>query len=669
MSVGRLGFFRTLLGGRPMPAPAVPERSSTAPSAFWPAVATGAVLAAAKAAHWGTPAPTAQGIRDFLRDWAAGAHQDVAFAALLGILGQLVLRLLARRPRLRELAWRGFVGLCLLCAAFAVASVQIFAYLRAPLTYSLLYLAGDMGAIRSSLGSFVTAPLLAAGAAALLAVLLAARAARRPRRTGPARPGVARAALAAAVLALLAYGHRTAEGRWRDRDDHLIVGSPHWVLLESYAVELLGGRSQKLDVAFGPEELADFQAAGPAPPDAPGERRPAGPAPRNLVVVVLESTGARYLSLYGSRYDTTPNLVAEAAHALVFDAFYCHVGLSANSLAALSLSIYPYMTWREYTVEYPDYPGVTLAELFRAGGARTAFLESADLDYVGQGRFLRGRGYDVLWDLDELGGRRISSWGGEDRVLVDGLLRWIDQEPRRPFYAVVWTAQSHHPYEPLPERPFVEFFREGPLPPDDYDLGRYLNTLREADRQLGRLFAGLRERGLADDTLVVITGDHGEAFGDPHPTWGHGARVYEENVRVPLMLWSPRLFPRGRRSAVIGSHVDVNPTLADLAGLRPAPSWEGRSLFEAGRRPRAYFYAANDDYLLGVREGEWKYIYNATRGRDELYHLASDPDERHNRAAERPEDCRRLRRRLAAWRDHAGRQLGAAGQRRAAAAR
>jgi len=261
-------------------------------------------------------------------------------------------------------------------------------------------------------------------------------------------------------------------------------------------------------------------------------------------------------------------------------------------------------------------------------------------------------------DAPDLGGGPVlSSWGVDERLLVDGLLRWIDAGQGRPFYAMVWTSQSHHPYEPSPSEPFVDFFAGRPLPPDDYDLGRHLNTLRQVDLQLGRLFDGLRERGLADDTLLLLTGDHGEAFGDPHPSWGHGARIWEENVRVPLMIWSPRLFPRGGRAATIGSHVDVNPTLAGLMGIAASPAWQGRSLFDAGRPPRAYFYAARDDYLLGVREERWKYIYNATRGRDSLYDLAQDPDERRDVAEAHPDVCQRLRRRLAAWREHAGRQL------------
>jgi arylsulfatase A-like enzyme len=223
---------------------------------------------------------------------------------------------------------------------------------------------------------------------------------------------------------------------------------------------------------------------------------------------------------------------------------------------------------------------------------------------------------------------------------------------------MAWTIQTHHPYDPSPDQPFIDFFGKD-LPPDDYDLGRYLNTLHEVDRQLGRLFEGLRQRKLADDTLVVITGDHGESFGFPHEAWGHGSKLYQEAVEVPLVIWNPRLIKKGKHLKTIGSHVDINPTITDLMGLPADDSWHGRSMFDPGRPPRAYFYAANDDYLLGVREDGFKYVFDVTTGREELYDLTRDPDEQVNVAAQHPVKCQQLRRRVAAWRAHEAEHLAA----------
>ncbi len=583
------------------------------------------------------------------------SHQDVAFAAAFGLAAAGAFVLLGRWPRAQRWAGAAFVGLGAVGVLYAVASVQIFAFLRSPLTYALLYMAGDMGSMRSSIGSFVTPGLLA------VAVLLPAAYVLLVRRVPPAEGARARAR--AAVLLVLAagwaaWGHRTANGRWSDRSDVLIAKSPHLEILASTATAVVGETVPTIAEEFPAEHLDDFR---PAPAVRAHASAPRTAAVRNVLVVVMESTATRYLSLYGSRYPTTPHLEAESAHALVYDRFYAHVGFTANALVSLTLSIHPYMTWREYTQEYPAFPGRATADVLQARGYRTAFLTSAYVDYVNMDGFLRHRGYDEVRGWKELGdGPELNSWGGTDAALVDRTLQWIDRDRARPFYATVWTQQSHHPYDPVPGQPIVDFFGSGPLPPDDWDLGRYLNTVAETDRQLGRLFAGLRERGLEDETLVLVTGDHGEAFGDPHPTWGHGFRLYDEAVRVPLMIWSPALFPQGRREPTLGGHVDVGPTVLDLLGVEAPGEWEGRSLFARERPPRVYFYAANDDYLLGLREGDLKYVYNASRGRDLLFDLARDPDERHDLAAAHPEVCRRLRQRLAAWKQHASGRLSQA---------
>jgi phosphoglycerol transferase MdoB-like AlkP superfamily enzyme len=626
------------------------------PTAFWPALWLAVVLAAAKAFHWSLPEARPGHVLQYLKDVAVSAHADVAFAAASGLLAAAVLWLLRGRPRLRHAAWMGFAAYGALCALYAVASIRIFDYLRSPLTYSLLYLAGDMTNMRSSIGSFVDASILVALLASPVAYVAAVRATHQRPLPAPLRSVGSRVAATAALAVVLWLGRDTSRGRWSDRDDHLIARSPHWELLSSYGSELVGLPAGRIDVPFDQADLADFEGRRSG-----RSTLPAGWRPRNVVLVVLESLPARYTSLHGGPYDATPNLAREARHALVFDAFYCHVGQTANALASLSLSLYPYMTWREYTVEYPDYPGRSIANVVKQHGYQTGLFYAGDLAYTNQRAFLQSRGFDALWDMTELaGGRTHTSWGAEDRYVVDGVFRWLDAAPRQPFYAQLWTIQSHHPYEPSPDRPFVDFFEGRTRPEDEYDLGRFLNTVLEADRQMGRLFDGLRERGLAEDTVVVVTGDHGEAFGEVHRTWGHGARVFEENVRVPLMVWSPRLFPNGGRRGTVGGHVDLNPTLADLLRIPPDASWEGRSLFDPERPPRTYFYAANDDYLLGVREGRFKYVYNATLGRETLYDLEADPEERRNLAASDPERCHRLRQRLAAWRDFAGRQLARA---------
>jgi arylsulfatase A-like enzyme len=623
------------------------------------------VMFLAKASHWSLPEPTAKRLSEYAADLAVSAHEDVLFCVGVGLLGQLALSLLRPRPAASFAAYSLYAGFCFVSVVYALASVQIFAYLRSPLTYALLYLADDMDTMSSSIGQFLSGPF---AAALLLGPLLWAAAVRLCERRFPLpRAPIARGAQAialGALLSLVQIADEVEKGPWRDRDDRRIAQNPHWTLAASYAREMLSpDPSGGFHLTFPPEHLKEFEPKKQPPGLARRVALGGGRRPRNVIVLVLESVGTRHLGLYGSPFKTTPNLEAEAAHALVFDNFYCQVGMTANSLAAISLSLWPYMTWREYTQDHPDLPGVMLAALFKQRGHRTAFIHNGHLEYTNQRAFLSHRGFDRLLDFADVseGASPTSSWGGEDRLLVDAILRFLDQEPGRPFFVMAWTSATHHPYEPGPrlEAQLEDFFAGREEPFDAWNMNRYLNLVKEADRQLGRLFAGLRERGLDGETLLVLTGDHGEAFGEPHSAWGHGSRLYDEFVKVPFYVWSPRLIAKGRRLKTVGSHVDLNPTVADLVGLPADTSWHGRSLFDRTRSPRAYFYAAHDDYRLGVREGERKYIYNATTGRDQLFDLATDPDEQQNLAAQFPEECRRLRQRLAAWREYVRRDLEA----------
>ena len=175
----------------------------------------------------------------------------------------------------------------------------------------------------------------------------------------------------------------------------------------------------------------------------------------------------------------------------------------------------------------------TLAFLLKQRGARTAFLSNGDMEWAGMSCVLENQGYDTIEDYRAMGGASLTSWGAEDRLSFERLIRFIDEKPGQPFYAFCWTDQTHDPYQLGPTSKVIDFFGDR-VPERANDLSRYLNVLRQVDEHLGDLFRALRDRGLAEDTLVVITGDHGEAFGDPHEQRGHGFTAYQEDVSVPI---------------------------------------------------------------------------------------------------------------------------------------
>ena len=570
------------------------------------------------------------------------SYTDVIFALTLGALTGLAVRAAARqRPAFAHALSGAILGIFTLCAIYAVVSVGVFGYFLRPLTYDLIGLVSDAAAVRSSIGERIT-PALAVAVFVVPALFLSLAIRFQGSR-------------ATTGAALGAAGVWIVVGWWQDIPQTLInprlIPNPHVELIRSVAIGMTGTRRTIFPQDFPVADTAEFRpCADRGSASAAGffKAPPRTTRPRNAIVIVMESVGTKYMSLYGSPYGTTPTLDAEAANSMVFDNYYANASHTYYSFRAINFSIYPGLPW-----SYAPWAGrpmpPSLASLMRARGVQTVYLHNGDLDWGEERWLLRHDGYTDAEGFSDLGCKPLTSWGTEDRCLVDRLIKWIDDHRSAPFFAVCWTDQTHDPYRLGPGVRPLDFFH-GKSPAElPRDLSNYLNVLHVADRQLARLFTALRERGLADDTLVVVTGDHGESFRDPHEQRGHGLSVYEEEIKVPLILWNPPLFSGGRRAAQTGAHVDLMPTVADVMGIAPSGGWQGRSLFDPERPSRVFFLTNVGDYLFGVRDGEWKYIFDSSGGKEMLFDLADDPGEQSNRADSSPAQCRRMRQRIAAW--------------------
>ena len=582
----------------------------------------------------------------WLQELTRVSFRDVCFALVVGGVGEVILRLLRPLPRLSAAFRAAVVAACAVCALFGVVAYGVYEALDRPLSYDLLKLMRG-AAVQSSITDRLTWPIILALVTTPLALLSAAVFGSRRRAFSPAILGCMGLwiAVGASNSSDAATGHKMQR----------LVLCPHVELLRSTLAGLSGHRQGNLPQEFPPadqDELQIFGKRGAAP--RTGFEPPANVArPRNVIVMILESVGAKYLSNYGSVYATTPNLLEESRHAVVFDNIYAHAPYTFETFMAVNFSVYPGVPWCYAPAGWaPDWhPQLppTFASVLHQRGWRTAYLHNGDMDWGGEKSVIAQAGYETIEDYHDMQAPALTSWGAEDRFLIDRLIQWIDEKPGQPFLAYCWTDQTHNPYARRPGSKPVNFFTEHQPPTHAEALARYLNVLHETDGHLGRLFAALRERGLADDTLVVITGDHGEAFADPHDQQGHGFSVFEEEVHVPLMIWNPRLFPEGRRMAGIGGHVDLNPTVADILGAEIPDGWQGHSLFASARPDRTFFVASVDDYVMGIREDRWKYIFEATSGRETLFDLAADPREQVNLLGTEPQRVVRLRQRLAAW--------------------
>ncbi len=402
-------------------------------------------------------------------------------------------------------------------------------------------------------------------------------------------------------------------------------------------------------------------------------------APRtpNLLLVTVDTLRADHVGAYGAPAGLTPQLDAFAAQSLVFERAFAPASHTLPSVAAL-------LTGREpeevgvlsnRTVLPPGVP--TLATLLWSGGHRTAAVVSNVILH-------RGAGLDAGFDIyDDVLPQRERNRLWPERVARDtteaALARMdvLRAERDGPFFLWVHYQDPHGPYTPPTEHAEPDAPRPSIAAPDrapalgitesgvgqipsyqvldrsrDPRLYRaaYAGEVRYVDAEIGRLLAGVRERGLWDETAILVTSDHGEGLGEDDYWFAHGEYLSEPLVRVPLLLRVPGRAPARSRSVV--GLVDAAPTLLGLAGLPPPTHAVGRDLLAPAPEQRQLYQNALLGTLvprLGLIEGNWQYRLSLVDGdRIESLHRLGDLQDH---AADEPERMARLRDALRARRE------------------
>ena len=577
------------------------------------------------------------------------ASPDVCFAAGLAAVCWSAARMLAWWPPAVGRAWRWFaVGLFAVCAIYTVASVPMFKVTKVPFTVRLLSFVGGPEVMLSSATEYFPPRVVCLLVAAPLLIVASPFAARRRVAASLLSPIGPRSMSAMCTIVVIGgvACERYVAAAWTDpnRWERRIAQSPHWVLLASFVQEFSKDQPFSQNYSFNEIDDSDFRRPPPERSDRPplvaSERRP-----KNVVLIVLESVGVEYVGAYGSRYDATPNLDRlTAERGIRFDNIYAQAASSCKSLVALSHSTYPRPDWLLIVRDHPQFDVPGIAQALAPHGYRTCYAHSGYWGWQKRDAFFKARGVDAVIDATKHPGKEITSWGVDDKTMYGDVLDWIDQDRERPFFAYAYTIETHHPYFPTAEH------RDFGV--KDEELDRFLNSLRAADAKLAWFLAELEKRGLADSTLVAITGDHGESFGQ-HNLRTHSFGIYEQAVHVPLILLHDGLreglrdLPR--QTAAVGRHIDVAPTLLDVLDI-PAPAeWQGESLFRQTADRRAYFLSVGHEVVLGLRDGQFKYHYYVDTSHEELFDLARDPREDENLATADPERSRQYRARLGGW--------------------
>ncbi|HUY35693.1 MAG TPA: sulfatase [Pirellulales bacterium] len=568
---------------------------------------------------------------------------DLSFVTGLTVVCTFVSHGLRRRPRMTAWVWRpACVALYIGAAIYAVASISMYEMTMAPFTIRVVSFIGDPGVTISSVASCLPKLWLVAAAAVALAPWAA--------RSWPLnRLAILCGARCLAITVVLvaingAVCHSYIAAAWTGPNlwERRIAQSPHWVLARSCAVEL--AKEHPFTYACSPEATDDGDFRSPpvaASHHANAPLLPENKRPRNVFLIILESTPAEFFGVQGSRFPTTPNLdLLAAQRGVVFENVYAQVASSRKSLIALTHSTYPHPDWRPIVYEHSAFDVPALPRILHERGYRTCYAPAGHWSSVECDRFLLDRGVDQLVEAVGLPREAINSAGANDEATYQGVLNWIDAEPNRPFFAVAYVKQTHEPGMSTPQPFDFEVEVE--------ELGRYLNSIRGIDEKIAWLLGELDRRQMLDSTLVAITADHGASLGQ-HGQWTHAFAVYEQTIHVPLVLLHRSLGQLPRRSAVIGEHVDIGPTLLDVLGIPAPEEWQGRSLFRPNASSRAYFMCVANELTLGLRDGPYKYHYYVDTQREELFDVETDFEELDNLADKQPERCLEYRRRVAGW--------------------
>lgn len=360
--------------------------------------------------------------------------------------------------------------------------------------------------------------------------------------------------------------------------------------------------------------------------------------PRNVLLVVLESTRFDATDPYVPRMDTTPRLKALAEEGLKADRMYVDMPHTSKALVSILCGYSPQVTVEVHESEPGGLPSPCLPHVLGHFGYRNAFFQAATGSYEGRHQFALNAGYQDIHtreSYDETGFEETNYLSVEDKIMVAPVLRWVDAHSDKPFLLTILTAVSHHNYglpssftmRTYPRRPSR---MGGRMPRPWADYNRYLNTLRYADEFLGEVLDGLAKRKLLDDTLVVVVGDHGQGFYE-HGQKAHNTVIWDEGIHVPFVLNHRGLVPEPRVIEGVRQQVDIAPTvLAGLGIAHPASLFDGRDLMTGAEHTYAYSACWYDRRCAAETSGNVRVIENFDNQPMEVYDLAADPFERNN---------------------------------------
>ena len=391
----------------------------------------------------------------------------------------------------------------------------------------------------------------------------------------------------------------------------------------------------------------------------------------NVILISVDTLAANHLGTYGYNRDTSPNIDKFAAENTVFDNAYTPVPCTAPSYASLLTGLYP-STHNSFSTPL-DAKYTTLAQSFKNVGYNTAGIVSTGMlaDNIGG----LGRGFDTYDGIDQKDVRagKNNTYGvnGDTMALqkgqrtTDEASAWLKNNSNNKFFLFLQYVDPHLPYGQdvpykdkyvtddtnntlsNPDRQQDAYYKNSPTPEETtYLRDKYDENVSYLDNQLGKLLDQIKSQGLYDNSIIILTADHGESF--DHNTLGHCWRLYDSTVQVPLIVHQPKVTPIVKRVADDVSLIDIYPTLSARLGFKPNKyNFDGVDLSPAlnnTKLARESVYSMSNalskggggelphqTLFIGLLymqiSGNDRVIYNQNSGTTEEYNTGNDPGE------------------------------------------
>ncbi len=406
----------------------------------------------------------------------------------------------------------------------------------------------------------------------------------------------------------------------------------------------------------------------------------------NVVIVTIDTLRSDRLGCYGYGRPTSPGIDRFAEGAALFENAVCQSPQTLPSHASIFIGTNPrtHLAISHESAVEPEQ--TTLAEILRDRGFVTgAFISSHALD----SKYGLDQGFETYWEVHKEASylERNLLKAREDDATTIRVLEWLEENAGSRFFLWVHWFHPHRPYDP-PPRLFAEFaggyegtansdpefimqvwHEEIALEPEDVEhlKGRYDGEVALSDIQVGRLLEALSTLGLMENTIVIVTADHGELLHEHEFYFGHDIALYDECIMIPLIIHVPGLTPPAMRIGELVQSLDIMPTVLDLLGIACPSHAEGKSLLPllGGSGEATVENAFSETYPFpekceprhAVRTADSKLIWKEIRQAPlikEYYDLVSDPGEHQNLFPVLPADAARLDSVLSAWIEDGG---------------